>query len=240
MDVIPEVTEDGGGDVRAAPGPLAPVRARDRVGYDTARIRAVLDEALVCHVGLVVDGWPHVLPTLHTRREDTLYLHGSTASRLLAAGHGQGAAGRGGTLPVCVTVTLLDGLVLARSAFHHSVNYRSVMIRAAARLVSDDAERRAALDALVDRSAPGRSAACRPPNRRELAATAVLAVPLTGPDTQVAVKTRTGGPNDDPADLTLPHWAGVIPMRSVPGVPEADPALAPGILPPPAHPGSPR
>ncbi|CAO5234585.1 pyridoxamine 5'-phosphate oxidase family protein [Frankia sp. AgKG'84/4] len=134
-------------------------------------------------------------------------------------------------LPVCVTVSLLDGLVLARSAFHHSVNYRSVLIRGLATPVTDETEKRAVLDAFVDRTAPGRSAACRPPNRREMAATTVLAIALADPATQVTLKTRTGGPMDEPEDLDLPHWAGVIAVHTVEGEPQpaadlADPTAA--------------
>ena len=199
----------------APPGPLRPTRHAGRVTEDREQIHEVLDEARVCHVGTVVDGFPHVLPTLHARVGDTLYLHGSVAARMLAAA-------RAGPLPVCVAVTLLDGLVLARSAFHHSVNYRSVVIRALATLVTADEEKRRALDALVDRVAPGRSGACRPPNRRELAATAVLAVPLAGPDAQVTLKRRAGGPVDDPEDLALPYWAGVIPLHLAEGTPVPD------------------
>ncbi|WP_163554330.1 pyridoxamine 5'-phosphate oxidase family protein [Candidatus Frankia alpina] len=192
---------------------LDPTRARNRIHHETERIHAVLDEARICHVGLVVDGWPHVLPTLHVRRGDTLYLHGSAGARLLAAG-------RAGRLPICVTVSLLDGLVLARSAFHHSVNYRSVLVRGLASPVLDEDDKRAVLAAFIDRTASGRSGACRPANRRELAATAVLAVALTDPATQVTLKARTGGPVDDAEDMALPHWAGVVPVRTVEGAPE--------------------
>ncbi|WP_261570379.1 pyridoxamine 5'-phosphate oxidase family protein [Frankia gtarii] len=198
---------------------LAPTRARDRIHRETERIHAVLDEARICHVGVVVDGWPHVLPTLHVRRGDTLYIHGSAGARVLAAG-------RAGHLPICVTVSLLDGLVLARSAVRHSVNYRSVLIRGLASAVLDEDDKRAVLATFVDRTAPGRSGACRPANRRELAATAVLAVALDDPATQVTLKARTGGPVDDPEDLALPHWAGVIPVRTVEGPPEPAEDLA--------------
>ncbi len=198
---------------------LDPTRARDRIHHETERIHAVLDEARICQVGVVVDGWPHVLPTLHVRRGDTLYIHGSTGARLFAAG-------RAGGLPICVTVSLLDGLVLARSAFHHSVNYRSVLVRGLALPVLDEDDKRAVLAAFVDRTAPGRSGACRPPNRRELAATAVLAVALTDPATQVTLKARAGGPVDDAEDMALPHWAGVIPVRTVEGAPEPAEDLA--------------
>ncbi|WP_409332982.1 pyridoxamine 5'-phosphate oxidase family protein [Trujillonella humicola] len=194
-----------------------PTRLRERVGYDRAAVHAVLDEAVVCHVGFVVDGRPVVLPQLHARVGDTLYLHGSTGARALRAA----AAG----LDVCVTVTLVDGLVLARSAFHHSVNYRSVVAHGTATVVTDPAEKSAALAALVDAVLPGRGAGSRPPDRRELAATTVLALPLA----EVSVKVRTGPPSDDDEDLGLPHWAGVLPLRTVAGLPEPAPDLAPGI-----------
>jgi nitroimidazol reductase NimA-like FMN-containing flavoprotein (pyridoxamine 5'-phosphate oxidase superfamily) len=195
-----------------------PTRLRDRVGYDRATVHAVLDEAVVCHVGFVVDGRPVVLPQLHARVGDRLYLHGSTGAR------GLRLATDGG-LDVCVTVTLVDGLVLARSAFHHSINYRSVVALGTATVVTDPAEKSAALDALVDAVVPGRSAGSRAPDRRELAATTVLVLPLE----EVSVKVRTGPPSDDDEDLGLPHWAGVLPLRTVAGPPEPAPDLAEGI-----------
>ncbi len=185
-----------------------PTRNAARVSYDRAAVHAVLDEALICHVGFVVDGEPIVLPQLHARVGDRLYLHGSTGARAL-----QGARGAG--LQVCVTVTLTDGLVLARSAFHHSINYRSVVAHGTAHLVDDDAEKHAALTALVEAVAPGRSEHTRPPSRKELAATAVLRLELAA----VSLKARTGDPRDDPQDLDLPHWAGVLPLYTAAGVP---------------------
>ena len=205
-----ETTTDGS----ARTGPTTPSRARDRMRYDTATVHAVLDEAYVCHVGTVVDGRPSVLPMLHARIGETLYLHGSTGGRLGIAARAAAADG----VPVCVTVTLLDGLVLARSQFHHSVNYRSVVTHGAARLVTDDAERQAALTAIVDRVAPGRSDASRPPTAPELAATAVLALSLA----TSGVKVRAHGVVDEPADLDLPYWAGVVGLRTVAGRPEPD------------------
>lgn len=195
-----------------------PTRLRERVGYDRATVHAVLDEAVVCHVGFVVDGRPVVLPQLHARVGDRLYLHGSTGARAL-----RGAASAG--LEVCVTVTLVDGLVLARSAFHHSVNYRSVVAHGTAAVVTDPAEKTAALEALVDAVVPGRSAGSRGPDKRELAATTVLVLPLE----EVSFKVRTGPPSDDDEDLDLPHWAGVLPLRTVPGTPEPAPDLTAGI-----------
>jgi RimJ/RimL family protein N-acetyltransferase/nitroimidazol reductase NimA-like FMN-containing flavoprotein (pyridoxamine 5'-phosphate oxidase superfamily) len=188
-----------------------PTRLRDTTTYDRAAAHAILDEAYDCTVAHVVDGAPRALPTLHVRVDDTLYLHASTGSRL-------GLAARGAGLPVCVSVTLLDGLVYGRSQFHHSANYRSVVAHGVATLVTEEAERRTAMTALVEKAAPGRSTASRAPSRRELGQTAVLALPLR----EVSVRTRTGGVRDDPADLALPHWAGVVPVRRVFGVPRSD------------------
>lgn len=198
-----------------------PTRGRKRATYDRALVHAVLDEGCVCHLGFVRDGAPVVLPTLYTRVGERLYVHGSTGSRPLRAAGSTGDAG----LPVCLTVTHLDGLVLARSAFHHSVNYRSVVVHGTARQVTDPAERAVALDALVDQAVPGRSADTRRPDARESAATAVVALDLE----EVSAKIRTGGPNDEPEDLELPHWSGVVPVRQVLGplVPADD--LAPDI-----------
>ncbi|MFW3171456.1 pyridoxamine 5'-phosphate oxidase family protein [Geodermatophilus sp. CPCC 206100] len=207
-----------------APSPrTAPTRSRERVSYDRAAVHAVLDEAVVCHVGFVVDGRPVVLPQLHARVDETLYLHGSTGARALLAA-------RDGGLDVCVTVTLVDGLVLARSAFHHSVNYRSVVVHGTAEVVTDPAEQTAALDALVHAVVPGRTAGTRAPDRRELAATTVLRLPLA----EVSLKARSGPPNDDAEDLDGPHWAGVLPLSTVPGPPVPAPDLAAGIE-TPAH-----
>lgn len=187
-------------------------RSRDRMSYDRAAAHAVLDEAYHCTLGFTVDGEPRLLPTLHVRVGETLYLHGSTGSRPLLAA--RGPAG----LPVCVSVTLLDGLVYGRSQFHHSANYRSVVAHGTAHLVTDAAEKSAALTALVEKSGTGRTAQSRPPSRRELAETAVLALPLR----EVSVRARTGGVRDEPTDLALPHWAGVVPLRLTPGLPEPD------------------
>ncbi|WP_416972812.1 pyridoxamine 5'-phosphate oxidase family protein [Streptomyces sp. 4F14] len=196
-----------------------PTRSPHRASYDQDVVHAILDEAYVCHLGFVRDGAPVVLPTLFGRVGDRLYVHGSTGSRPLRM-TGQAPEG----LPVCVTVTHVDGLVLARSAFHHSINYRSVVIHGLAYDVTDPAEKRAALDALVDHVVPGRAADSRPANKKELAATAVIRLDLT----QVSAKMRTGGVNDEPEDLTLPHWAGVLPVHRTYGTPIPDPALAPG------------
>ncbi|WP_174549766.1 pyridoxamine 5'-phosphate oxidase family protein [Mycolicibacter heraklionensis] len=203
-----------------APTPqTTPTRYRERARYDRDTVHRILDEALICHLGYARDGHPVVLPTTHARVDETLYLHGSTGSGPVLA------AGPGG-LPVCVTATLVDGLVLARSALHHSMAYRSVVVIGAARLVDGEAEKRLGLDALLDHVAPGRAADARPPNRRELAATAVLALDLV----KVSASVRDGGPNDEPEDIALPHWAGVVPLRMVAGRPEPaadlDPAIA--------------
>ena len=203
----------------AVPTNTRPTRLKDRVGYDRAAIHAVLDEALLCHVGFVIDGSPVVLPQLHARVGDDLFLHGSSGARALRA------AGHGG-LQVCVTATLVDGLVLARSAFHHSINYRSVVVHGSAEEVTDLAAKEAALAALVDAVVPGRSAHVRGASRKELAATTVLRLPLE----QCSLKVRTGPPGDDDADLSLPYWAGVLPLTSaVPGPADPSPDLDPAV-----------
>ncbi|MET9295082.1 pyridoxamine 5'-phosphate oxidase family protein [Streptomyces sp. NPDC003077] len=203
-----------------------PTRSRDRAAYDHETVHAILDAGYVCHLGFVRDGAPVVLPTLYGRVEDRLYVHGSTGSRPLRMA---GAAKDPG-LPVCVTVTHVDGLVLARSAFHHSINYRSVVVHGVAYEVIDEAEKRAALDALVDHVLPGRAADSRPANAKELAATALIRLDLR----EVSAKTRTGGPNDEPEDLSLPYWSGVLPVSPVYGTPIPADDLAPG-LPAPAY-----
>ncbi|TXS14829.1 pyridoxamine 5'-phosphate oxidase family protein [Streptomyces sp. adm13(2018)] len=205
-----------------------PTRSRQRASYDRALVHSILDEAYVCHLGFVRDGAPVVLPTLFGRVGDRLYVHGSTGSRpLRAAGDGVAAPG----LPVCLTVTHVDGLVLARSAFHHSLNYRSVVVLGTAHQVTDPEELRTALDALVDQVVPGRSADSRPANAKELAATSVIRLNLD----EVSAKVRTGGPNDDAEDLALPHWSGVVPVHGGYGTPvpadDLDQAVAlPGYL----------
>jgi uncharacterized protein len=195
-------------------------RLPERGAYDRATVHAILDEGFICHVGFVVDGQPYVVPTGYARVGETIYLHGSTGSRL----------GLRPGMDVCVTVTLLDGLVLARSAFHHSMNYRSVMAIGRTRPVTDPAQKDAALRALVDHIVPGRSAAVRGADRRELAATAVLALPLD----EVSAKVRTGPPIDDEPDYALPIWAGVLPLRQVADPPVADDRLDPALA-VPAH-----
>ncbi|EGX56271.1 hypothetical protein SZN_28698 [Streptomyces zinciresistens K42] len=200
-------------------GRTVPTRSADRASYDRELVHAILDEAYVCHLGFVRDGAPVVLPTLFARVGETLYVHGSTGSRPLRM---TGKADPG--LPVCLTVTHVDALVLARSAFHHSVNYRSAVVHGVAYDVTDPEEKRTALDALVDHVVPGRSADSRPADKKELAATAVIRLDLG----EVSAKLRTGGVNDEPEDLALPHWAGVVPLRKGYGTPVGDPGLAPG------------
>lgn len=197
-------------------------RLPQRAGYDRATVHAILDEGLVCHVGFAASGQPYVIPTAYGRVGETLYLHGSAASRMLKTL----AAG----VPVCVTVTLLDGLVLARSAFHHSMNYRSVVVLGSARLVEDPAEKAAALEAIVEHILPGRGTDVRGPNAKELLATSVLALPIE----EASAKIRSGPPIDDAADMGLPVWAGVLPLRLEAQPLEPDTALAPGT-PPPAY-----
>jgi uncharacterized protein len=199
-----------------SPAPTARTTVRrqpDRGRYDRDQVHAILDEGLVAHVGLVSGDGPVVIPMLYGRDGDRLLLHGSTASRLMRGG----AKG----LDMCVTVTLVDGLVLARSAFHHSMNYRSVVVFGQATPVTDLAERRAALDLLVDHIVPGRGADVRPPSDKELRSTLVLALPLD----ECSVKLRTGPPIDDEEDLDRFTWAGVVPLTTVPGAPVPDPDL---------------
>jgi uncharacterized protein len=190
-------------------------RLPERAAYDRQTVHAILDEGFVCHVGFVVDGQPYVIPTGYARAGETLYLHGSTGSRLGLRPGG----------PVCVTVTLLDGLVLARSAFHHSMNYRSVTVLGRTRPVDDPREKEAALRAFVEHVIPGHSDEIRRGDRSELAATVVLAVPLQ----EVSAKVRTGPPKDDEEDYSLPVWSGVLPLALVPGSPDPDARLDPTI-----------
>ncbi|WP_245689752.1 pyridoxamine 5'-phosphate oxidase family protein [Streptomyces chattanoogensis] len=217
----------------APTGRTVPTRARDRAAYDHETVHAILDAGYVCHLGFVRDGAPVVLPTLYGRVGDRLYLHGSTGSRpVRMAGASGGSAGPG--LPVCVTVTHVDGLVLAKSAFHHSINYRCVVVHGTAHQVVDEDEKTAALDALVDHVLPGRAADSRPGNAKELAATAVLRLDLH----EVSAKIRTGGPHDEPEDLELPYWSGVLPVTPAYGTPIPSDGLAPGTPQPaylPAH-----
>jgi hypothetical protein len=195
-------------------------RLPKRGNYDRETVYKILDEALICNVGFVVNGQPFVIPTGFGRAGDTLYLHGSAASRML------GEVGEG--IPVCVTVTLLDGLVLARSAFHHSMNYRSVMILGTAHPVAADQEKIAALRTFTNHVVPGRWDDVRKPTEQELKGTAVLALALE----EVSAKIRIGPPIDDEEDYSLPIWAGVVALAMTSGTPESDPQLAHPIEPP--------
>ena len=188
-------------------------RIKENAVYDRQSIYRILDEGLVCHVGFVDDGQPVVIPMLYARRDDSLLLHGAVASRLqkvLAAG-----------ARICVTITLLDGLVLARSAFNHSVNYRSVVAFGVAEKIKGPQAKRAALDRLVDKLVPGRRADIRDNTRQELAATSILECPLD----EIVAKVRTGPPDDFDKDMKLPIWAGVLPVTQQFGEPVPDPAL---------------
>ncbi|MCG5212703.1 pyridoxamine 5'-phosphate oxidase family protein [Streptosporangium sp. KLBMP 9127] len=196
-------------------------RAKERARTEREDLYGVLDAGLVCHLGVLVDGAPMVVPTGYGRLGDTLYLHGSTGARSLRSAHGT---------QVCVTVTHLDGIVLARSIFHHSVNYRSAVVYGTAAVVEDPDERLTALRALSEQLAPGQWDTVRQPTAKELAATVVLSLPLS----EASVKIRQGPPKDDEADYALPHWAGVLPLTTVWGPPQPDPALPPG-RPAPAH-----
>ena len=200
-----------------APSPRTKVRRRGGRGrYDQETIHAILDAGLVGHMAFVKDDQPYAIPMLYARRERTLYLHGSPLSRLIKS--------TSGGIPVCFTVTLLDGLVLARSAFHHSVNYRSVVVLGQVGVVTDEGEKRMALDTLVEHVAPGRTAEARGPSAEELAATEVLALALE----EVSAKARTGPPIDAPDDYALPVWAGEIPLAVSAGGPISDPRCSVG------------
>ncbi|HEV2765959.1 MAG TPA: pyridoxamine 5'-phosphate oxidase family protein [Pyrinomonadaceae bacterium] len=195
-------------------------RLAKRASYERETVYAILDEGFICHVGFAVEGQPFVIPTGYARRGDVLYLHGARASRMLRE------LARGAE--VCVTVTLVDGLVLARSAFHHSINYRSVVVFGRAELVEDLEEKSEALRALTEHIVPGRWPDVRWPSEAELKATSVLRLPLG----EASAKVRTGPPVDDEEDYALDVWAGVVPLRVEAGAPEPDPRLAPGVEPP--------
>jgi len=196
-------------------------RLPKRASYDREVIYELLDTALVCHVGFAIDGQPYVIPTLQVRIGDRLYIHGSAASRMLGA-----AADK---TPLAVTVTHIDGLVMARSAFHHSVNYRSVVILGRATLVTDHAEKLEAMKGLIDHVAPGRWDHIRQPNEKELDATSVLSIPID----EVSAKIRVGGPIDDEADYAMSVWAGQIPLTIGVLAPVADSRLDPSTSIPP-------
>ena len=195
-------------------------RLPKRAVYDRELVYGILDEAFICHVGFVVDGRPFVIPTGYARVDDQLFIHGSQASRMLRT--------LADGIDVCVTVTLLDGLVLARSAFHHSMNYRSVVIFGHAASVEDKDAKLAALFAFSEHVVPGRWNEVREPTEQELKATTVLSLPLD----EVSAKVRTGPPLDDDDDYSLPVWAGVVPLQLVAGRPVSDPRLPANIEPP--------
>ena len=196
---------------------MIPVTARTQLRrypvrglFDRAAVYRILDEGFVCHVAFVADGQPYAIPTAYARVGDTVYLHGSAASRMLRS--------LGAGVDVCVTVTLVDGLVLARSAFHHSMNYRSVVVLGRARLVTAAEEKVEALRAFTNHIVPGRWEELRPVTETELAATSVLALPIE----EASAKVRTGPPKDDEEDLDWPVWAGVVPLRLTPGTAAPD------------------
>ncbi len=182
-------------------------RLPERAVYDRESIHAIVDEALICHVGFLADASPVVIPTIHARIGDTLYFHGSPASRMLR--------GMKKGMEVSIAITLLDGLVVARTPFHQSLNYRSVIVFGEARLVDDLDEKQLALKAVTDHVTPGRWEDSRPPSEKEIAGTLVLAVPLD----EVSAKVRIGPPVDEEDDIGLPYWAGVVPLSIVPGAP---------------------
>ncbi|MEO6629833.1 MAG: pyridoxamine 5'-phosphate oxidase family protein [Aquihabitans sp.] len=181
-------------------------RHADRASFDRAAAYAVIDESYIAHIGFVIDGEPRVLPMTYGRVDDMLYLHGAVGNAMLRAGT---------DAEVCVTFTLLDGLVLARSAFHHSMNYRSAVVVGTASKVLEPAEKREAFDAIVEHVLPGRSRVARPSNDAELRSTLVLRLPIH----EGSVKIRTGGPSDEPDDMALPVWAGVVPLTFTAGSP---------------------
>jgi len=209
------VTETGGGAyIQTARS--TPTRHPERASYDRAAVHAVIDEALVCHVGFIRDGAPVVLPTVHARNGDTLYIHGSSGGRF-ALLDGE---------PVGVTITLIDGLVLARSWLHHSAPSRSVVIHGAARAVTQEEEKLAAMAALIDHVAHGRSADSRPPTKKELAKTAIMAIELA----EVSLKSRGDSISEEPGDEELPYWAGIIPLKLTAGAPIPDTNLVQGVV----------
>ena len=197
-------------------------RLPNRGAYDRETIYAILDAGFICHVGYVMDGQPYVIPTGYARIGDDLYIHGSSASRMLR-NLAQG-------VDVCVTVTLVDGLVLARSAFHHSINYRSVVVLGKATLVEDAVEKDKALEAFTEHIIPGRWAEIRWPNELELKATSVLKLPIE----EASAKVRTGDPKDDEEDYEMEIWAGILPLKVVPGEPIDDSRLI-SKMPVPEH-----
>ncbi len=197
-------------------------RKPQRAAYDMATIHAILDAGTLCHVGHIIDGRPVVIPTFHWRHGERVFWHGSAASRMLRAN----AAGN----EVCLTVTLLDAWVLARTAFHHSANYRSVLCFGRPTLTDDPDEKLAAMKGFVERLFPGRWDTLRPPTSQEIKATSILSLPLT----EASAKLRSGPPIDDEADLSWPVWAGVLPVHFAAGAPEPDRYVTDGLVPPEA------
>lgn len=191
-------------------------RHSERGRYDRATVDAILDEGLVCHLGAVIDGAPRVLPTLYARDGDVLYLHGAPAAAILNAGR---------EAPVCLTVSLIDGLVMARSVNNHSVNYRSVVVYGRPTVITDREEKLHALRTVVEHVCPGRWGDARQPSAAELAGTLVMRLGLD----EVSAKVREGGPVDKPEDVCLPVWAGVVPFRTEAGAPEPDPDVPDGM-----------
>ena len=201
-----------------APSPRTQVHRLPKRGhYDPGVVHAILDEGFICHVGFVHDGSPVVIPTGYARKGGDIYIHGSAASRMLRT--------LGGSVPVCVTVTLVDGLVLARSAFHHSVNYRSVVVFGQASVVTEEAEKNEALRMFTEQVVPGRWAEIRQPTSQELKGTMVLKLALD----EASAKVRVGGPVDDEEDYALPVWAGVLPLALTAKAPIEDQRLVPGV-----------
>jgi nitroimidazol reductase NimA-like FMN-containing flavoprotein (pyridoxamine 5'-phosphate oxidase superfamily) len=208
VDVMPELEEE-----ESRPESTSRTRVRrlpERGAYDRVTIDGILDEALICHVGFVEGGQPYVIPTIHARDDDQLYLHGSAGSRMLRT--------IAGGIPICVTVTIQDGLVLARSAFHHSMNYRSVVVLGTAVEVEDHSEQLHAMEKISEHVAPGRWAEVRQPNDREIRQTRILRIGLG----EASAKIRSGGPKDDEEDFALAVWAGLLPFRLVPQEPVTD------------------
>ncbi|WP_021591901.1 pyridoxamine 5'-phosphate oxidase family protein [Actinomadura welshii] len=196
-------------------------RYPERSSTDRSVLYEILDDGMICHLGLIVNGSPRVIPTGYGRQDDTLYIHGSSGASSLRAGPSQ---------EICITVTHLDGIVLARSLFHHSINYRSALIYGTPRLVSDTDEKLHSLRVITEQMAPGQWDAARRPTRKELAGVSVLALPLD----EASVKVRQGPPSDDEPDYDLDVWAGVLPVHQTFGAPAPDPLLRPGI-PVPGH-----
>jgi uncharacterized protein len=213
-------------DERPSSGRTRVRRQPDRGAYDRRTIDAILDEGFVCHLGFVADAQPYVIPMLYARLDDEIYVHGSAASRMLRA--------LDTGVDACLTVTLIDGIVLARSIFHHSINYRSVVVLGRATAVMDVDEKRRALEAFSGRLVPGRWAEVRPPTATELKATSILRMPLE----EASAKIRTGPPKDDDEDYGWPVWAGVLPLALTAGEAQPDPRLEPGFEPPAWSPSS--